>query len=72
MHYDCKMLQVNALPFALHLCMAHAALGQTDEAIAAFEEGVRRGREPADFFADDDAGPLLRDEAYDALRRKYE
>jgi tetratricopeptide (TPR) repeat protein len=63
--------KAKALDDELYLCMAHAALGETKEAIAAFEEGVRWGHDPADFFKDDDAGPLLRDKAYDALRKKY-
>ena len=61
-----------ALDDTLYLCMVYAALGQTIEAVAQFERGVYWGREPADFFKDEDAGPLLREEAYDALRKKYE
>jgi hypothetical protein len=54
-----------------YLFMAYAAAGETQEAVEAFEAAIEKGAKPAKFYADPDAGPLLRSEAFQALREKY-
>lgn len=53
------------------LFMAHAAAGETKEAVAAFEQAMSDGVEPARFYEDPDMGPLLLSGAFEALRKKY-
>jgi hypothetical protein len=51
--------------------LAHAALGDVDAAIAAFQRCLDDGWDPQVLYDDDDIGPLLKTEKFAPLRAKY-
>lgn len=57
--------------FSRTLLLAYAANGDVDAATFAFERSLDSGWEPAELYADEDIGPLLKTEKFAALRAQY-